>query len=413
MSEELNKGYPASYFLNGHVSRVNDRFPAIWRYNQEKNEHMTIRITEELFKRALWRCVDECERVDPLKLFSKDNEKTKGDFAVLLSGGLDSSYLTALLAKNHKRDFDTYTLRYICNADPELSKNSDVEYALKLSEELGLIHHQIELTGKEALDSLEDIIALFEEPYSGSFSHFFALKALPDHVDYIFTGDGADELFMGYPLHLTAMNEEGISFMELLAHQWRMPPSLLGSLIEDQEALSSIGMGEYLEELEDLFSGGDRAISVADNYLYKDVLPNQILMATDIFSKHFGKRILSPYLDDELIDHVRRIEPSYKLSGAETKHILRTMARKVLPEEYINRRKEMFVPPITYWMMDEWKEAVTDILGFEHLSGNSILDAGGVYYLLKDFYSAPLTRMRTGELIWTLLVFQLWYEKNA
>ena len=398
--------YLASYFLNGHVSLPDNRFDKVWEYSSEKDEDVILRHTKELFKRAMKALIDECEKTSPIVQRSER-------LAVLLSGGVDSSYLLSMLVKHHPRDFDTYTLRYVCNTDPAPAKNTDCEYALRLSEELGLRHYQIELNGKEALDNIEDIISLFDLPYAGSCSHYFALKALPKDVYYVFTGDGADELFMGYPLHITAMNEEGMTPMELLGRRFCCPPALLTELIADVDVYNAMGLGNYIDRLSEEFEEDKPLISVFDNYLYRDALPNQVLRAIGQFSEHFEKKIMTPYLDEKLIEYVRHIDPAIRLQGAETKHLLKTLAKKILPEEYINRRKEMFVPPVTLWLMDEWKEAVTDVLGFEHLSGNSILDAGGVYYLLKDFYSDPLMKMRTGEIIWNLFMFQKWWENNA
>ena len=201
--------------------------------------------------------------------------------------------------------------------------------------------------------------------------------------------------------------------MELLGRRFCCPPALLTELIADVDVFNAMGLGNYIDRLSEEFEEDKPLISVFDNYLYRDALPNQVLRAIGRFSEHFEKKIMTPYLDERLIEYVRHIDPAIRLQGAETKHLLKTLAKKILPKEYINRRKEMFVPPVTLWLMDEWKEAVTDVLGFEHLSGNSILDAGGVYYLLKDFYSDPLMKMRTGEIIWNLFMFQKWWENNA
>ncbi len=361
--------------------------------------------------------------------------------AMLLSGGLDSSILLAM-AKKLGHTLPTYSLRYECQCAGAEMKNEDSMIAKRFADELGCSHEVISISGEQALESLTDIVKCFNEPFAGGVSLYWMLKYIPEQV--VFTGDGADELFMGYPLHQMAyfveqgvrlLKEQGVVSEEFLQNapfepqhlhamileakdnpysvlvkHLNLDDNLLKMLVNEEYLDGKMSIAEYTKKFWTQDVGGLTEASL--QYYLSDPLPNQIQKYISAFSNCWSKEIRTPFLTERLMTCAMSIPTELKIKDGMPKYILREVAKDWLPSYVWNREKETFVPPVLTWMQAEWKEFLLDTFSMDKLMSDSVLNPAGVYYLLKRFYENPVKEFQAGQILYNLLMFQLWWQEQ-
>lgn len=414
-----------SYFATNHVS--SEVFgSAKWNALQHKTNGVDESVCKERLQDALEQSMSS--------LLCPNS-------AMLLSGGLDSSILLAM-AKKLGHTFSTYSLRYECQCAGAEMKNEDSMIAKRFADELGCFHEVISISGEQALESMADIVKCFNEPFAGGVSLYWMLKHIPEQV--VFTGDGADELFMGYPLHQMAyyveqgvrlLKEQGVvseDFLQnapfepqhlhamiidakdnpytVLVKHLNLDDGLLKMLVNEEYLDGKMSIAEYTKMLWTQDVG--RLTGASLQYYLSDPLPNQIQKYISAFSNRWNKEIRTPFLTESLMTCAMSIPTKLKIKDGIPKYILREVAKEWLPAYVWNRKKETFVPPVLTWMQAEWKEFLLDTFSMDKLMSDSVLNPAGVYYLLKRFYENPEKEFQAGQILYNLLMFQLWWQEQ-
>lgn len=362
-------------------------------------------------------CFDECDAIAELRshIVKAVDTRLNADERVdiLLSGGLDSAYITALAAGRRVSPVYTHTLEFKCELSAEHEKQADVKAAEVLAKQLQTFHTTYTVTGQEALLCLDEIAAQFDQPYSGGVSLYWLMERVPEKQRVFLSGDGGDEAFWGYPLHRAAYDRlyrqpvpangsesQGFPLPGLSLDFWKL-------LLEDDvwECLETANMS----------AGNDTFRSLSqqvDSHYYNILLPGQVLRYADTLSMAWGKEIRSPFMDQRVIEYASGLPVWMKMRNGDPKYLLKRTAENVLPRAFLQRKKETFLPPLFLWMQLEWKEYILDMLSFERLQRGGFFRAENVQFLLKQFYGEPEKNRQSTEMIWSVLMLELWMEKQ-
>lgn len=354
---------------------------------------------------------------------------------ILLSGGLDSGLLLALM-NEHGRNWHSYTVGYGTSfADDELADAAETASLLRAK------HTQVRLDQAAFEKALPDIVRCLEEPVAASsiVPMYFVCQRARQDVKVTLIGQGPDELFGGYKRHL------GVQY----GNYWRSMPKGIQSLaasvvcrlprnetlkrgvqslgISDrltryQDVFSIVtaetvnglfrngngqfrGLVEFLEPLEPQMAGVDElgGFQLAE---IRSSLPDELLMYADKLSMAHGLEARVPYLDRTVVEYAQRLDASFKIRGGERKWLHRRVCEKFLPRAILRRKKRGFAVNV----VDDWFNAsangkMADVLLDEKSAMFSLLDPKPVKQLLTDHQSR---RQDNHKLLFSLVVFENW-----
>lgn len=366
-----------------------------------------------------------------------------------LSGGLDSSLITAL-ASQEKNKLQTFCLSHQCSHTSGLyEKDADATYARELASSLHTTHHDYRLTPEEFLLGLEQVFTAFDQPFSGSYSTFYLSRQIARHVKCALSGDGADELFGSYHSHkltgpftyFAKAKQQGLLPFELDSSRlcpFQEELDLLENLYQQtggseiKLACQMLGATDELKGLflnEDYF--GESVTSNATQQLvtafYQDVnaatplnrtlqfqcshqLCDQVLSYTDALSMANSLEVRSPFLDYRIVEFAAALPDSLKIHQGTTKYILKEAALGILPDSLIHRKKEGFIQPTQDWMGAELMDFITDILSYDSIQRYYLLKPEMVLFLLQKYRDSGCKAGPLADVIWNLVCFQGWCQ---
>jgi asparagine synthase (glutamine-hydrolysing) len=136
-------------------------------------------------------------------------------------------------------------------------------------------------------------------------------------------------------------------------------------------------------------------------------LPEDILAVTDRMSMHHALEVRVPFLDHPLMEFCATIPPEMKMKWFSKKYLLKKAVKNMLPDEVISHRKQGFVGPMAQWLKNDLKSYVLQTLSDGNLRKHGFLDTYSVRKILDEHFSG---REIHDTLIWSMLVFQRWYE---
>ena len=364
-------------------------------------------------------------------------------FGAYLSGGVDSSSIVALMARFTNKPIKTFSLGY---EDELRNKEADLYYARRVAKAYKTDHHEYIMPYKELLDEIENVIAAFDQPFSGSISTYFLTKLITKHVKVALSGDAADELFGSYLSHRLA---------QPMHHFKRLSRKIQGGTLTEEERdllkpcdidfLTDLykksggddvkwryQLGVFSDEEKDLLLTPDFRSNIvhpssfslfAENFNqttskdplnrmlemeWNTQLPDQVLAFADFLSMAHSVEIRSPFLDYRLVEFVSTIPGHMKIRNGIVKDILKRTVWHLLPDGIAERPKEGFVLPIFDWMVDKLKPYSFDTLSENRLKTHHFFDVDYVKYILDDYYAG---KKSNAAKVWNLMMFQLWWER--
>ena len=388
-------------------------------------------IAAEGQKKPIEMSLDEAAEVFEEKLVDVISKQMKADVPVgiFLSGGIDSSLISALASKVMGKQVTSFTVGF---------KNSAVDeakMARKTAELLGIKHELVYLDENTIFDSLFKLPKAFNEPFANQ-SGVPAIaisECAKRYATVMLGGDGGDELFAGYDYywHLQRwwnivrktpkLIRKAIVFvgsvvdndiykrncrffssdqgMDLFAEQLHIGKNF--SVLKYDEDLPYI-YSEKKELFEDLLSN----LMLQDE---KGCLPDCSCVKGDCSGMNVGLELRSPLLDKEIVEFAWSLPPEYKYSDGYTKQIMRKVLYKYIPREIVERPKQPFWFPVEEWLrkgkMVEWVQQVIDS---RILDKYDFLDGKEFEHLWKEY----LNNHRWDQQIWATLMLVLWCEEN-
>ncbi|HPM13213.1 MAG TPA: asparagine synthase (glutamine-hydrolyzing) [Bacteroidales bacterium] len=362
-----------------------------------------------------------------------------------LSGGLDSSVVSAIAAK-HVTGLQTYSIGFTDN--PYFDETS---YAQAVARKIESNHTVIPISNSVFSESVSHVLQQFDEPFadSSAIAVYALSKYVKQYVTVALSGDGADELLGGYRKHAAHMR----SFVPSISNSvlpyaepiLRMLPQSRNNKITDMfrkayryskalrlskqdmywlwcslqsEHEAQMLLPNYIPSLKynsakQLYVQGIHSHSNLNDVLYADqllVLANDMLTKVDRMSMAHSLEVRSPFLDYRLISYVNSLPDSYKIHGSLQKRILFDSCKHLLPQELYNRPKQGFEVPLHSWCTGNVLQLhIQELLSDKMLNSQGIFSKERVGFLLQKLHSS--NPGDSASVIWALLVFQTWYAK--
>lgn len=359
-------------------------------------------------------------------------------YGAYLSGGIDSSTVVAITCEFSPTPVKTFTLAF---ADaPEFKQ--DAFYARQIAERYGTEHHECVMSWKDLQDELTTVIHHLDQPFAGVISSFWLSRFMKQYVTVALSGDGADDMFGSYGHHRLvwplaemrraydegrSLSDVDLSFFrgreDFVSHLAQYPPwewrLAYGAFMEHEKVRLLTTRGRELllpyhttEFLREIYERCDAGADELNKMLYLDIntlLPNEILYFNDMLSMAHSLEVRTPFLDFRLAELACSIPGSLKIRQGKLKYILRRVAARYVPQQILERPKEGFVLPKNAWLRQGMSGLLREVLAPERLALHGYFEREQVNSLIANF--------RAGDdaltfKIWTLLVFQLWYEDH-
>lgn len=369
-----------------------------------------------------------------------------------LSGGIDSSVVTAVSAHESSTKIKTYTIGF---SEKEYDES---QYAEKIARHLGTDHLTMRVTPLDALNVVPDLAAIYDEPFADSsqIPSYLVSRLAREHVTVCLSGDGGDELFAGYnrylwtqslwsklsPLPYPLRRMAGKALAAPSPGFWDAAYQRLSSVSSDAGSSQKL-MGLKIQKLAGFMQQQD--ITQAYNYLMSywhsprkiianaipeqnmakglnqrvsdefinqamfmdqiDYLPGDNLTKVDRASMAVSLETRLPLLSHEMIELAWRIPVSMKVKNNVSKWALREVLYKYVPREMIDRPKMGFSVPVASWLRGELRGWAEDLLSTINTSGGGVLAERPIMSVWEEHISGKRDHSHR---LWTVLMFLSW-----
>ena len=333
---------------------------------------------------------------------------------VFLSGGLDSSIVTAVMTKETPLPVETFSVGF------EERDLNELRYARLVQQYFNCNHNEV-IMRAESFNRLPELIEYFGQPHSDSSALATMLLAqeAKRKITVALVGEGADELFGGYWRYFyyrlgNMFNKIGLISNNMFRCRYKR---WLGGFKENLQKRIFTHDFFYDKEREDadgdlfyLFTEANKLRDI-DAALFVDTrffLPYDLLNKLDVSTMAYGIEARAPFLDHKLMEFSASLPAKIKLKGFISKYILREAFKNMLPSEITQRKKTGFVVPVQSWFRNELKDAARDILLSSSAKKRGYFNMKAIEEILNSHISGE---SNFGHEIWTLLVFELWQRK--
>jgi len=326
---------------------------------------------------------------------------------VLLSGGLDSSLLVALLKEAGHEDIRTFSIGF---EDIDDEAGSEFEYSDQIVDRFDTHHEKYVVSNSQVLPRLGEAIANMNEPMVGQDSVAFYLLAeqVSKHIKVVLSGQGADEAFAGYFWYPRMQAETGSEVERFSKHYVDRPYE------------------EYLQTVNEKYHSGNHtqtwlnkefAKANADEFMDKvfrtditRLVVDDPVKRVDNMTMAWGLEARVPFMDYRLVEHALSIPPSLKMSE-EGKHPLKQISRGLLPDSVIDRKKGYFPMPALKYVRGEFLEFMADILTSSACVNRGVFDQNFVQKVINqpEKYMTALN----GSRLWHLALLEYWLQINV
>ncbi|HMD00958.1 MAG TPA: asparagine synthase (glutamine-hydrolyzing) [Ferruginibacter sp.] len=366
---------------------------------------------------------------------------------VFLSGGYDSSCVTALLQKNHTDKIKTFTIGV-----PDAGLN-EAPYAKEIAAHLGTDHTEFYCTQKEALEIVPQLPFFYDEPFADSSAIPTSLvsKIAKEKVTVALSADAGDEIFAGYNRYdfvvkygrrLRAipgfLRRSAAAMMDVIPadsvpvlnkrYLFHSRYEKLKTLFKDpseHNLLMNMTRQMTEKDLAKLFVANASRIDTAfdskeliktppgilDQVLavdYQTYLPDDILHKVDRATMSVSLEGREPFLDQRVIEWAAQLPSEYKYNNGNKKFIIKEIVHQYLPKSIMDRPKMGFGIPIAAWLTNELKPFVDQYLDESFIEKQQIFNNSEIQRIRRSFYHG---RTERAEKIWYLLMFQMWYDR--
>lgn len=457
--KELNTDALAAYMQYGYVPTPH----SIFRYTQklQPGHHLTLHLqsgrvdiekywdvldhyNQPKLEISLPEAISETEKV--LEKAFQYRMVADVPVGVFLSGGYDSTCVTALLQKNSPSKINSFTIGV---HDAGLN---EAPFAKATAAHLGTNHTEYYCTTREALEIVPDLPFYYDEPFgdSSAIPTTLVSRLARQQVTVALSADAGDEVFAGYnkydyiarvknklnriptPLRrgmagamkrIPAHQIPYFSRKPLFTTRYKKIMHLLrdNSSKELLHNMSKLYFDDELERLlrhdpvvlptyfdEQLGQEYNDDLSYMMAIDYKTYMLDDILQKVDRASMSVSLEGREPFLDQHIIEFAARLPSAYKLHKGIKKYILRQIVHKYVPAEMMQRPKMGFGIPIAGWLKNELKHFVDEATDPVFLQQQDLFNVAEINKLKRDFYNG---KEQLHTKIWYLLMFQLWYKR--
>ncbi|MCH7412060.1 asparagine synthase (glutamine-hydrolyzing) [Belliella sp. R4-6] len=363
---------------------------------------------------------------------------------VFLSGGYDSTAVTALLQGKSSKALKTFTIGFE-------EGNNEAPFAAETAKYLGTDHTEYICTTKEAQEIISTLSLYFDEPFgdSSAIPTILVSKLAKEDVTVALSADAGDEIFCGYDsyFNLHAFLQKLDNVPKIFKGNWTKTltksiqkngfinqsknahhlTSVLGVLNEEPlqksadlfQAMAEKPVGyidsifkkkisPYSSSFEINTSGFQHPLEVAMNIDFNSYLPNDILTKVDRATMSVSLEGREPLLDHRLAAYVAQIPMKFKSDGISGKKILKDIVHDYVPKSMMDRPKAGFSLPIYTWLRGDLSYLLDEYLSKEALGISGLFN---VDFLIGEIEKFKEKKLHYSPIIWYLLMFQMWYKR--
>jgi asparagine synthase (glutamine-hydrolysing) len=361
---------------------------------------------------------------------------------VFLSGGIDSSTNAALFSEGESKPVETFSIGYKGSLQ---THTNEFQYARKMAELVNANHHELELGIDDLIDFLPTMVRLQDEPLADPVCvpvYYVSKLARDNGVIVCQVGEGADELFCGYPAWMRSLQlqrfgnlpipkilkKAGLSLLRMAGKGDSNYSELLRRNISDvpifwsgadafgemektnllSNRLRRMFRGhsswEVIMPIWDRFNANAWEKSTLNWMSYLDLnlrLPELLLMRVDKMSMGVSLEARVPFLDHNFVQMAMSIPSSVKIRNGTLKYILKKTVRGLIPDELIDRKKQGFSAPINDWILDKLGSTMKEEI-LQFCDATDFLDKKACLHLIEKGNATK---------IWHILNFALWWKE--
>lgn len=355
-----------------------------------------------------------------------------------LSGGYDSSLITAIAQSRSEQPVKTYSIGF------NEEKFNEAKFAKEVAGHLGTNHTEMYIGEKEMFDLVESIPRYYDEPFADSSQiPTMLVSALArQDVTVVLSGDGGDEFFCGYNAYDKVGQAQKLDFLGEMTYRVCNLPGIrkadvLGKMPfkvriiannRNKETKTQFGVSSYLETACHMVSGEEIPVlyQIESGYGEKNwqerrmlldmdtYLPGDILCKVDRASMKYSLEARCPILDKDVMEYSYRLPHSFKYDRNVKKRILKDIAYDYIPKELLDRPKVGFGVPLDKWLRGPLREQLLDMANHDYLVKQGIFDAdylcGMMQIYMEHGDAGPATGGNYSKLMWSYFVFQQWYN---
>jgi len=329
---------------------------------------------------------------------------------VLLSGGLDSSLLVALLAEAGVSDLRTFSIGF---EDIGEEKGSEFEYSDLVVEKFQTNHQKIHIPNQDVLKRLPEVVPCMAEPMFGQDAIAFYLlsEQVSKQVKVVQSGQGADEVFGGYFWYPQMAQASGSDLQRFSQHYFdRDHKEYLDMVTYEYQGddYTSSYVGQCFENID-----GEEFMDRVFNFDVTTMIVDDPVKRVDNMTMAWGLEARVPFLDHELVELAAQMPPELKLRDAgrsNGKFVLKQIARDLVPDAVIDRPKGYFPMPALKYVRGDFYHFMRDILESKSCLERGIYRRSYVEKLLAE-PEAHFTRIQ-GSKLWHLSLLEYWLQQN-
>lgn len=427
-------------------------------YKLEPGHFLKYNLSKKTFKKETYWNVTDYYKKDKLKinyteakdevhklLISACNYRLVSDVpvGVFLSGGYDSTAVTAILQKNRKEKLKTFTIGFS-------EGNNEAPFAKENAAYLGTDHTEYYCTTKEAQDIIPQLSYYYDEPFadSSAIPTMLLSRVARKQVTVALSADGGDEIFAGYRSYPSLqrkikelnripgfLKDSSKSIMHLMAKLIPKPNVSLSHKIQSFANALNTDNGQQTIDLFRLMNSlpedykksifRDKITDYTHGYFqnstgyredidavltadYKMYLENDILTKVDRATMSVSLEGREPLLDHRLIQFAAQLPLEFKLSSNTGKRILKDITHEYIPQSMMDRPKSGFSLPINSWLKNELSYLLDTFLDRKSLDETGLFNTD---FILENVASFKKGSLHYTQIIWRLLMFQTWYRQ--
>jgi asparagine synthase (glutamine-hydrolysing) len=361
------------------------------------------------------------------------------DLGALLSGGIDSSTVVALMQAQSSAPVRTFTVGF------REARYDEAEHAEAVARHLGTEHTALTVTPRDALDAIPRLPQLYDEPFADTsqIPTYLVSQLARRHVTVALSGDGGDELFAGYNRYFRCLDRwrrlervpaaARTGLARALERAARAGPAALGRLDRWAETLDANGIEDLFARMNarcrdaaEFVPGAGRPSTVLRDegrwaqlpdplqwMMYTDQaghMIDDILVKVDRASMGVSLEVRNPLLDHRVVELAWQLPLDLKVNGGQRKWLLRRVLERYVPAELTERPKMGFGVPLGAWLrgpLRDWAEALLDE---RRLRESGFLEPAAVRRAWKQHLAGWWDRR---FLLWNILTFQAWMDETG
>lgn len=357
-----------------------------------------------------------------------------------LSGGYDSSLITAIAQEHSKEPVKTFSIGF------HEERYNEAKFAKQVADYLGTNHTELYIDEKQMFELVESIPRYYDEPFADSsqIPSMLVSALAREKVTVVLSGDGGDEFYCGYNIYENVAQAQMLDIPGAMVHGICNLPLInktgLANKLpfrvqviagnRNKETKTQFGAGNYIVragkmvrndgkqlpchyEIESRY--GEDKWQIRRMLLDMDTyLPGDILCKVDRASMKYSLEARCPILDQNVMEYSYRIPHEFKYCKGDKKHILKDIAYDYIPKELLDRPKVGFGVPLDKWLRGPLKEQLLAYSEKDFLEKQEIFDAEYVSTMIRDYIrtgdGGPATGANYSKLSWSFYIFEQWYE---